>query len=461
MLHRARLLTLLLIVSMTVPLVRAGDPKPDKDKPSKDKTEAKKDAAKDEKSDDDKDKKKKKKKDDRYFAIKAGTVHTVTGATLFDVTILTKNGKIIEIGESVEVPEKAERLDASGYHVYPGLVAVSSSGVIGSEPPDDSTDVFSLTMTIGLAGGITTAVTGNTAGKLTFSTLEGLVVKRDLFYKLSYSSSSPDGRRKLREKFDKVRQYMRDLEIYADEKKKDDEAEEPDKEWLTGDFKKIHALMRGELVAVASADRAYEIVQYCELAERYGIKIVLRGAMEGWTVPSRMARAGVSAILSIRPPIFSTDTGHDERINRKTGRSIENAAILARHGIPIAIVPSVTSITLWGLAGRDLLHLNMEAAFAVRGGLSEDAALRTITIDAARILGIDHRVGSIEVGKDADFVITDGDILHYMTHSRWTVVNGRIAYDKQKESLYDHIRPDGNRDAPPPDDYWPRCLGTN
>jgi adenine deaminase len=101
----------------------------------------------------------------------------------------------------------------------------------------------------------------------------------------------------------------------------------------------------------------------------------------------------------------------------------------------------------------------MEAAFAVRGGLSNDAAIRAITIDAARILGIDHRVGSIEVGKDADFAIVDGDLLHYMTMVRWTVVNGRIAYDKKKDSFFNHIRPDGNLDAPAPDEYWPRSLG--
>jgi imidazolonepropionase-like amidohydrolase len=101
----------------------------------------------------------------------------------------------------------------------------------------------------------------------------------------------------------------------------------------------------------------------------------------------------------------------------------------------------------------------MEAAFAVRGGLPEDAAIRAITIDAARILGIDHRVGSIEIGKDADFVVTDGDLLHYMTHSRWTIVNGRVVYDKDKEPLFEHIRKGGDRDAPPPDDYWPKRLG--
>jgi cytosine/adenosine deaminase-related metal-dependent hydrolase len=103
----------------------------------------------------------------------------------------------------------------------------------------------------------------------------------------------------------------------------------------------------------------------------------------------------------------------------------------------------------------------MEAGFAVRGGLPADAALRAVTLDAARILGIDHRVGSIEVGKDADLIICDGDLLHYMTHIHQAIVNGRIAYQKSADTLFSHIRPEGQLESPPPDDYWPRRLGDN
>ena len=63
------------------------------------------------------------------------------------------------------------------------------------------------------------------------------------------------------------------------------------------------------------------------------------------------------------------------------------------------------------------------------------------------------------MGKDADFFICDGELLHYMTLGRWTVVNGHVAYDKEKETLFGHIRPAGDRNAPPPKDYWPRRLG--
>jgi len=122
------------------------------------------------------------------------------------------------------------------------------------------------------------------------------------------------------------------------------------------------------------------------------------------------------------------------------------------------VVPPMPLISLWGLAGRDLLHLNMEAAFAVRGGMSNADALRTITIDAARILGIDDRVGSLEVGKDADMVVCDGDLLHFMTQVHYTIVNGRIVYDKKKDTLFAHIRPRGVPEVTPFDDIWPRPL---
>jgi len=435
----------------------ADQPAPEKKQP---KSVEKKPADEKDDAGDKKDKKKKKEqKKDRYFAVTGATVHTVSRGDLYGATVLVKNGRFAEIGRGVAIPKDAETLDASGYHIYPGLVAVRGGNVIGSDPADETTDVYSLWMTIALAGGITTAVSGDTAVSLTYGSVEDMVVGRDLFVSLKYSSNDPENRRKVREGFDKVRQYMRDVQAYQEKKKINPDAEEPDKEWIKGDYEKYYKLLKRETIAKVTANSAHEINEYCSLAERYGIRLVIDKALEGWTVARRMARAGVSAIVSIRPPIFSSDTGEDERLNRPTGRSIENAAILHKYGVPIAIIPSTASITSWGLAGRDLLHLNMEAAFAVRGGLPQDAALRSITIEPARILGIDDRVGSLEVGKDGNFMITDGDPLHYMTQVRWTVVGGRVVYDKQKESLFSHIRPNGDRNAPPPDDYWPRRLG--
>jgi len=444
---------ILLLALFVCPVSLSADEPPKKDEPAKPSVadEIKGDSKEKEKGD--KGKKKAPPKD-RYFAVSNATVHTVTNGDLYGATVLAKNGKIIEIGQGVALPEGAETLDASGYHVYPGFIAASSGNTLGADPPDDTTDVFALNMTIALAGGITTAVAGNSAANLTYGSVDEMIVKRDLFKTLRYSTESPDGRRKIRADLERVRQYLRDLQAYEEKKKTDPEAKAPDKEWIKGDYESFLKLLRHETTAVLEANSANELLGVCELAKRFDIRAVVRGATEGWTVAPEMARAGLSAIITPR-----RTADRDERINRPNGPSIENAAILHRHGVPLAFVPSITSVTLWGLAGRDLLHLNMEAAFAVRGGLAQDAALRAITIDAARILGIEDRVGSIEVGKDANLAIFDGDPLHYMSLVRWTVVGGRVVYDKQKESLYSHIRPGGDRDAPPPDDLWPRRLG--
>lgn len=393
--------------------------------------------------------------DDRYLAIVGGTVHTVSGPVLRRTRILAKNGKIKAISPHVQIPDEAEVIDATGHHVYPGLIAVRSTGILGSGSAEDSTDVFSLQMATALAGGVTTAVSGANAYKLLYGELDDMIVGEDLFVSLNYTTSNPGARRRLRETLNRLQQHLRDKEAYRRASEQgDDEAEEPSDNWIRGRTEELYRLLKGEAVAISNAGTAHHLKQLAELADRFGLTIVVRGAHEAWTIAPEMSRAGMHAIISPRQRV-----DHDERLNRPTGSSIENAATLHDHGVPFAIVPQWPAVTFSGLGGRDLLHLRMEAAFAVRGGLSNQAALRAITLDAARVLGVDHRIGSIDVGKDADFVIADGDLLHYMTHARWTIVNGKVMYDKQKDTLFDHIRPDGDMDAPPPDDHWPRRLG--
>ncbi len=389
----------------------------------------------------------------RYFAVTGAIVHTVSGPVLHGPTVLCKNGKIAAVGHDVTVPEEAETLDAEGFHVYPGLVAVDSSGVVGGSSPEDNTDLYALSMTLGLAGGVTTAVSGNTAAKLSFGTLEDHMLKRNLFTTLRYSTRDPAGRRRFRQALERARQHLRDLQAHEEKKKTDPKAKPPDTAWLKGEYQTALKLLRHEVIGVSDAETAWELRNLAALAEQYGFRLVLRGATEGWVEAPALARAGVRVVITPR-------TRRDRELrNRPHGSSIENSRILYEHGVTLAVIPRSTSTYLSGLVGRDLRHLPMEAAFAVRGGLPDEVAVRAITLDAARVLGVDHRVGSIEVGKDADFAILDGELLHYMTLVRWTVVNGRVAYDKQKDSLLDHVRPDGNLDAPPPDDRWPRRLG--
>lgn len=393
------------------------------------------------------------KKKDKYFAVINGVVYTVTGPVLDGATVLCKNGRILEIGRDVVLPPETEVLDADGMYVYPGLVAVSASGIHGSEPPEDTTNVFGLSMNIALAGGITTAAVGNTAAKLTFGSVDDMIVRRKIFVRLSYSTRDPSARAQLRKDLERVRKHLRDVARHEIEKAKDEKAKPPETDWLKGKYANYLKLLKREAVAIMNAGNVHQILDACELAESFGFRIVLRGAHEAWMAPGALGRAGAAAIVTPRNWIDP-----DPRYSRQTGSSIETAKILHDHGVTVAVIPQRPAVTTWGVAGRDLTNLNMEAAFAVRGGMSNDEALETITINAARILGIDDRVGSLEVGKDADMVIADGDMLHFMTQVHYTIVNARIAYEKSKDSLYAHIRPDGKPEVPEFDDIWPRRL---
>jgi hypothetical protein len=391
-------------------------------------------------------------KKDRYLAVINAQVHTVTGPVLDQATVLCKNGVIAAIGEDVQPPADCEIIDAHGFCVYPGLVACAASGIHGNDPQDE-TNVYGINMLIALAGGITTATAGNHAAKLTFGSVDDILVKSNLHIPIAYSSRDPLGRAQLRADLERVRKYLREAAKHEREKATNPEAKPPDKDWLKERFENYRKLLQHEAVAVTSAGSAQELRDVSSLAESYGFELVIRGAYEGWVAARELGHAGVRAVIVPRE-----DRSPNEESNQPTGSSIENAHILRDHGVIVGVVSQTAGIGLSGLAGHDLLHLNMEAAFAVRGGMSNDDAVRAITIDAARILGVDDRVGSLEVGKDADLVVCDGDILHYMTQVHYTIVNGRIAYTKAKESLLAHIRPQGKPEVPAFDDHWPRRL---
>ncbi len=411
----------------------------------------------------------------RWLAVHAGWVHTVTGPLLRDVTILAKDGKIQAIGADLALPEGAEVLDARRFHVYPGLVAHDSRGLVGS-PAEDGTDVYGLELVLGLSAGITTVGSGNQVVKLTYGTLEGHILGTRGVVAVNWGSR--EARRKLRAELEQVRRHRRAREAAAAAKARGDEAKEVKP--LRGRLAQYEKLLSGELVAQVRCDDARGLTELAELALQYGFRVEVHGAAEGWTVAPLLGRAGFSAVVVPRSrvapsgnapeapvPLHEGPHGSEpagpasnDRLLRPNGWTIENAARLHQAGVPVAIMSADTGIGTWGLAGRDLFTLPLEAAFAVRGGLPERAALAALTLAPARLLGVDHRVGSIEVGKDCDLVIAPGDLLHYRVLPEWTIVNGRIAYDKDKDSLLGHIRPrdhEGkNLEVP---QLWPREPG--
>lgn len=369
----------------------------------------------------------------KWFAVVGGDVHTGTGAVLRGATVLSKSGRIHEIGYDLFIPDDAEVVDATGYRVYPGLVAISSFGLFGGGSGlEDTVDPFNQNMTLALGGGVTTAVQGNEAAKLKRGEIDGLVLRDDCFVNLNFTVRTPATKRTLRERFEEAAQYLRDYRQWQKDVKKNADLKEPKK---PGDSSAVD-ILRGEATARFSANERSDLLEIALLAQQYGFRPVIEGCAEGWTVADELGRAGAMAVVTPR-----YRRAREETITSEGGSSIENAARLHAAGVPVAIVPSSRGIDLGGIVGRDLMHLTVEAAFAVRGGLSEEAALAGITIVPARMLGIDHRVGTLEPGKDCDLLITDGDLLHYETFVQLAVIEGKVVYDKQDELFFAHIRP--------------------
>ena len=295
-------------------------------------------------------------------------------------------------------------------------------------------------MVLGLATGITTTGAGSSVVKLKRFSVEGAVINEKIFSSFSWSNNNPRGKGELREKLVAATRYLREYREWQRKVKDDKDLPEPNKRGVDNT---VLAVLQGEQSAKFVANDRDELLGIARLAQEFGFRPVIEGCQEGWTVADELGRAGTRVIVTPRDR-----RSKDERLASEGGASIENAAILHKAGVPVAITPATEGVDLGGLVGRDIMHLPLEPGFAVRGGLPERAALESITIVPARILGVSHRVGSLEVGKDCDVIVTDGDVLHYKTFVQWAVVDGKVAYDKEKELFFAHIRPRPEAPAP-------------
>ena len=166
-------------------------------------------------------------------------------------------------------------------------------------------------------------------------------------------------------------------------------------------------VLEGELSLLVTADGAIEIAAALRLQREFGFDLVLDSAAESYLLLEEIRAAGVPVL--VHPPMSRVRNG-----------SFETAARLAEAGIPFAIqtgfegyVPK-TRVLLW------------EAAIAAANGLGRERALEAVTLGAARILGVDDRVGSIEVGKDADLVLFDGDPFEYTSHVCGVIIEAEV-----------------------------------
>lgn len=404
-----------------------------------------------------------------HLAIVGGDVYLGTGERLTGATVLCGDDKILAVGHNLQLPEGTVTIDAKGKTVSPGFVAVVGAGMGAGRgaPFVDSVNPFDPEIKQGLAAGVTAFLAGNPGGsptpggetaviKLAHGDVAGMVVREGTVYGMSAQLSLAD-RDKFFEVVKQAKEHKLALAEFAQKK-----ATAPDLKPPTapGGTEKVLDLLNGKARlwlqlggggfnpfgggggrrrGAGNTDLT-AIQDGLEIARALGTGVVLVKPVSAWLCAGDIAATSSMVVLSPRDRVAADPSDPDH-----TGTNLASGAILAAAGIPTAVTCPVgffggAGVGVHGLLGMDLNTPTVDAAYAIRGGLDNRTALRTLTLDAARILGVDDRIGSLEPNKDADILILDGDPLHYRTFVTTAVVNGKVVYEKHKEPLYGHIR---------------------
>jgi len=376
-------------------------------------------------------------------AVLGKKVHTMAGPPIENGAVLIRDGKIVMVGkaDAVTIPDGFRVLRAEV--VTPGLIdAHSVVGLTGifNHPHDQDQLERSAPIQPELRAidaynareklvewvrgfGITTLHTGHAPGELISGqttivktwgdTFEEAVVVETAAVAATLSpqaqksdkGKSPGTRGKmmamLRAEFVKAQEYVKKRETAEVDKK-------PDRNL---GLEVLVRVLNRELPLMVTANRAQDITSTLRLTKEFNIKLILDGAAESYLLLDEIKVAGTPVIVH---PSMQRAYGEMENL------SFETASKLRQAGIPVALQSGYESYVP---KTRVVL---LEAALVAANGLTFDQALATITIDAAKILGVDGRVGSVEPGKDGDLALYDGDPFEYTTHCTGVVINGQV-----------------------------------
>lgn len=401
--------------------------------------------------------------------IRNGTVITMANGTLTDTDIYIEKGKIKSIGKDLKVSGDIKEIEASGKYVIPGIIDAHSHIAIdavneGTHPvtPEvkvgDAIDPFDLSVYRALAGGVTTSHamhgSANAIGgqcqtikhRYGETDPESFVFKdapRTVKFALGENPMRVHGEgrgvpprtrmgieRVIRDAFQKGLDYKHEWEKYESEKKKNPATPPP---VYNERYQTMADILDGKIIIQCHSYRADEILMLLDVLEDFGVRrITFQHVNEGFKVAPELAAFGAMA------SVFSDWWAYKFEVYYSTAY---NATILTRNGV-------ITSIN--SDSGELIRHLFHEAAKTQRyGDLSDDEALALITINPARQLGIDHRVGSIEVGKDADLAIFAGHPLSIYTIPQLTIVDGVVRFDYHNDPSDMRIYVDPEEETPP------------
>lgn len=365
-------------------------------------------------------------------AIVGGTLHPITTPDVERGVLLVQGGRILALGPDLPIPAGARTIDATGKHVYPGLIALGSNvglleiGAInatddqaegGGNQPDvrasASINADSAHIAVTRTNGITRCQVAPQGGgplrgqsavvRLTGDTWEEMIeLDRDMLH-VQFPSTSNDAKDK--KKGDAVEELER---AFADAKEYGRLVAAGAKPPHDPRLEALAPFARGEKKVALHAKNAQTILFALRFAKDAQIRAVLYDADEAWKVVDAIAREHVPVVVG---PVLDLPNSRFDPYDSQYA----NAAVLARAGIQFAIMANDPENTR---------NLAFHAAMAASFGLPHDEAVRAITYYPAQILGLEKELGSLAPGKIADVIVTDGDVLEIESRVDTLLIDG-------------------------------------
>lgn len=376
-------------------------------------------------------------------AFTGATIHTASGKTISNGVLVVQHGKILAVGDAgMAIPNGAQKVDLAGKVIIPGIVDTHSH-IGGPEGGDrssplnpeirvmDAVNPTSRAFKKALAGGITTVNIMPGSGQLMSgqtiyvklreaNTIEDLLVTnaQGVFggIKMANGTNPMNGIPGYPGTRSKSAAMDRDLFLKAVEyKKKIDKAGKDSSKLPERDLRMepLVEVLNGKRIVHFHTHKANDILTVLRLQKEFGFRVVLHHVTEGYLVAKEIAAAKVPcSIINVDAP-----GGKAEAMNLWTG----NGGVLEKAGVLTAIHTD-DGVT-------DSRFILRSAALSVRDGMSREEALKALTINAAKMLDLEKRVGSLEAGKDADFVVLSGDPFSLYTQVLQTWVDGVKRFD--------------------------------
>jgi imidazolonepropionase-like amidohydrolase len=418
--------------------------------------------------------------DGEAYAIKGGTVVTVTGATIQKGTVIIRNGLIEAVGADIPIPGDARVIDATGMMVYPGLIdsytnfglaaptpAVAQGGRGGAPGPpapaipglviattattaqpaptpsgqspelmaSDQLRVTAETFDQQRSAGITTALVapreGIYQGQSVLINLGGdkpdkLIIKNPVSLNVSFGSGRGFGGGggypgSLMGIFAFLRQSMLDAQHYKEVLSRYNQnkrgMQRPEHD---KSLAALQPVINGEMPVAFSANSVREIKRAIGFAEEFGLKFMIAGGLQSYQITDILKQKNATVLLSLnfpqRPANLEDPESEALRVLRDRAEAPKSAAALHKAGVRFAFQS--------GYVNRPTDYI-ANAAKAIEAGLPKDEAIKAMTIYPAQIFGVSEQLGSIEKGKIANIVVTSGDLFDRRTQVKYIFIDGK------------------------------------